>query len=121
SSRRVKPLPLVSPSRGAQLTTTASGSTVRSSLGLRSTWFSVGVLSLQPPSPNAPVAAGTRIRLSGVVRGVRDVVVQTRSSGQPWKQLRSITADAKTGAFHFAVRPSTTTDYRLATAHDAAA
>jgi SpoIID/LytB domain protein len=121
SSRRVKTLKLVSLSRGAQLTTTASGSSVRSALGLRSTWFSVGVLSLQPPTPNPPVAAGTRIRLSGLVRGVRDVVVQARSSGQPWKQLRSIVPAPKTGAFHFVVRPSATTDYRLATPHDVAA
>jgi stage II sporulation protein D len=121
SSRRVKTLKLLSLSRGTQHTTTASGSSVQSSLGLRSTWFSVGVLSLEPPSPNPPVAAGTRIRLSGVVRGVRGVVVQARSSGQPWRQLRSITPAAKTGVFHFAVRPSATTDYRLATAHDAAA
>ena len=121
SSRRVKTLELLSLSHGTQRTTTASGSTVQSSLALRSTWFSVGVLSLQPPSPNPPVAAGTRIQLSGIVRGVRDVVVQARSSGQPWTQLRTIIPAPKTGAFHFAVRPSATTDYRLATGHDVAA
>jgi hypothetical protein len=79
------------------------------------------VLSLVPPSPNPAVAAGTRIRLSGVVRGIRGVVVQQRSNGTPWTTLRSVVPAPKTGAFHFAVRPSTTTDYRLATAHDVAA
>jgi hypothetical protein len=55
------------------------------------------------------------------VRGVHGVVVQARSAGQPWKQLRSIVPAPKTGAFHFSVNPAQTTDYRLATAQDAAA
>ena len=121
SSRRVKTLELVSLSRGAQATTPVGGGAAQSALGLRSTWFSVGVLSLQPPTPHTPAAAGTRVRLSGVVRGVRGVVLQERSSGNPWKQLKSIVPAPKTGAFHLAVKPAATTDYRLATAHDAAA
>ena len=80
-----------------------------------------GVLALQPPAPNPPVAAGTRIQLTGVARGVRGVVVQERTQGRPWTQLRSIVPAPTTGAFHFAVAPSATTDYRLATAQDAAA
>ena len=55
------------------------------------------------------------------MRGVRGVVLQERSSGNPWKQLKSIVPAPKTGAFHLAVKPAATTDYRLATAHDAAA
>jgi stage II sporulation protein D len=121
SSRRVKTATIVSLSHGTQIATSVSGSTTQSALGLRSTWFSVGVLSLQPPSPNPVVAAGSRIRLSGIVRGVRGVVVQERSVGKPWQQLRAIVPAPKTGAFHLAVRPQTTTDYRLATAKDAAA
>jgi stage II sporulation protein D len=121
SSRRVKTLNVASLVRGTQTTTALAGAATASAVGLRSTWFSVGVLSLQPPSPNAPLAAGARIRLTGVVRGVRGVVVQERTSGQPWKQLRSIVPAPKSGVFHFAVRPSATTDYRLATAQDAAA
>jgi stage II sporulation protein D len=121
ASRRVKTATIVSLSRGTPIATSVSGSTTQSALGLRSTWFSVGVLSLQPPSPNPPVAAGTRVRLSGVVRGVRGVVVQERTRGTPWKQLRSIAPAPGTGAFHFAVRPQATTDYRLATPNDAAA
>jgi len=121
SSRRVKTLKLASLSRGTRATTAVAGTASASALALRSTWFSVGVLSLQPPAPNRVVTPGTRIRLSGVVRGVRGVVVQQRSRGTPWTPLRSITPAAKTGAFHFAVRPKLTTDYRLATAQDAAA
>lgn len=121
SSRRVKTVEIASLARGTQSTTSVDGSAVQSALGLRSTWFSVGVLSLQPPAPNPRIAPGTRVRLTGVVRGVRGVVVQERSRGIPWKQLRRIVPARKTGAFHFAVKPRVTTDYRLATAHDAAA
>jgi SpoIID/LytB domain protein len=120
SSRRVKTLNVTSLAHGEQGATSASGGTTASALGLRSTWFSVGVLSLQPPVPNAPVASGTRVRLSGVVRGVRGVVLQARSLGGPWKPVKSI-VPPKTGAFHVAVKPKATTDYRLATAQDAAA
>jgi stage II sporulation protein D len=121
SSRRVKTLKLTSLSRGNRLTTTAGGVTVASALGLRSTWFSVGFLSLRPPSPNPRVAPGTKVRLTGVVRGLHGVVVQARRAGQPWQQLRTITPAAKTGRFRFSVRPMVTTKYRLATAQDAAA
>jgi stage II sporulation protein D len=121
SSKRVKTLKLISLQRGSQHTSKLSGAAVASALSLRSTWFSVGVLSLQPPLPNPVVAPGTRVRLSGVVRGVRGVVAQARTRGKPWKQLRSIVPAAATGAFHFAVKPKVTTQYRLATAGDAAA
>jgi stage II sporulation protein D len=121
SSRRVKTLRLTSLSRGVQHTSAVSGATAASALGLRSTWFSVGVLSLRPPSPNPAVAPGTRVTLSGVVRGARGVVVQKRSSGTPWVRLRSVVPAVQTGAIRFAVKPKVTTQYRLATAHDAAA
>ena len=118
SSRRVKTLKVTSLSHGSQLTATAGGSAISSALGLRSTWFSVGVLSLRPPSPNPAVAPGTRVTLTGLVRGVRGVVVESSPAGAPWTQFRTI---ATTGAFHFSVKPKVTTRYRLATTNDAAA
>ena len=118
ASRRVKTLKVTSVSRGTQLTASVGGVTAASALGLRSTWFSVGVLSLQPPSPNPAVALGTRVGLSGVVRGVKGVVVQRSTSGTPWTQFRSIST---AGAFHVSVKPQVTTLYRLATQSDAAA
>jgi len=120
SSRRVKTLRLTSLSRGDQLTSSVPGATTASALGLRSAWFSVSVLSLQPPSPNPPVAAGTRVTLRGVARGVRGLIVQKRSSGTAWVPFRSVVPAAKTGAFRLAVKPKVTTQYRLATANDAA-
>jgi stage II sporulation protein D len=121
SSKRVKTLKLKSLQRGTQHTASVRGTAVASALGLRSTWFSVGVLSLQPPAPNPAVARGTRITLNGVVRGVREVVLQARSGGGLWQQLRRIVPAAGTGAFHVSVKPRVTTQYRLATAQDAAA
>jgi stage II sporulation protein D len=120
-SRRVKTLTISSLDHGATTTASVGGAATQSALGLRSTWFSVGVLSLQPPAPNLPVASSTTVMLTGVVRGVRGVVVQQRTVGRPWTQLKSIAPAAATGAFHLAVRPKVTTDYRLATAADAAA
>lgn len=121
SSKRVKTLELTSLRRGAEHTSSVRGASVASALALRSTWFGVGVLSLQPPAPNPAVAPGTRVVLTGVVRGLHGVVVQARTGGKPWKRLRSIVPAAGTGAFHFSVKPRATTRYRLATAQDAAA
>jgi stage II sporulation protein D len=118
SSRRVKTLKVTSLSRGSQLAATAGGASIASGLGLRSTWFSVGVLSLQPPSPNPILARGKRVTLTGVVRGVRGVVLQQATAGTAWTQLRKIT---KSGAFQLSIRPKVTTKYRLATKNDAAA
>jgi stage II sporulation protein D len=118
ASRRVKTVKVTSLSRGSQLTATVGGATIASALALRSSWFSVGVLSLQPPSPNPAVHSGTGVTLNGVVRGVTGAVVQRSIADAPWTQFRSI---ARTGAFHLSVKPKVTTQYRLATQNDAAA
>jgi stage II sporulation protein D len=117
SSRRVKILKLTSLQRGTERVSSVRGATAASALGLRSSWFSVGVLSLQPPAPNPAVAPSTTVTLSGVVRGVRGVVVQKSSGGSPWKRLRAVDS----GTFQLAVKPKVTTLYRLATAQFAAA
>jgi stage II sporulation protein D len=117
ASKRVRTLKVSALSGGAEHSSSITGSTTASALALRSTWFSVGVLSLQAPSPNPKVVSGTSVTLSGVVRGVQGVVVQKRSSGRPWQQLRSLVA----GAFSFAVKPKVTTQYRLTSATDTAA
>jgi stage II sporulation protein D len=117
-SRRVKTVTVTSLAAGAPVMKSVGGAASQAALGLRSDWFSVGVLSLQPPAPNPAVAAGTRVTLTGVVRGVHGVVVQERTAGALWKQFKSITP---AGAFHLVVKPTVTTDYRLATTDDAAA
>ena len=56
--------------------------------------------------------------LTGIVRGVKGVVVQKRSRRRHVGAARSVTTP---GAFQFDVKPKVTTEYRLATANDAAA
>jgi stage II sporulation protein D len=121
SSRRVSALDVSSLQRGTESTASVDGAAVASALGLRSTWFSVGVLSLQPPLPNRPVPYGGKVRLSGVARGVKGVVVQQRRRHVPWTQLAPAAPDRRTGSFTLTVKAKATTDYRLATADDAAA
>ena len=118
ASRRVKTLKVTSLSRGSQLTAMVGGAKVASARALRSSWFSIGILSLEPPSSNPAVHPGTRVTLTGVVRGVHGAIVQRSTAGAPWTQFRPI---AKTGVFHFSVKPKVTTQYRLATQNDAAA
>ena len=121
SSKRVRTIKLTALTHGQPSTTAVAGGLTASALGLRSTWFSVGVLSLQPPAPNPPVTPGSRVLLSGVVSGVRGAVVQQRTAGGIWTQFKQIAPTATGGAFRLVVRPSATTDYRLATPQDAAA
>ena len=93
-----------------------------SALGLRSTWFSVGVLSLQPPSPNPAVAAGhegqaeRRRARRPAASSCRSAAAGRRVDAPPGGRPRP-----EDGAFHFTVKPKVTTAYRLATAQDAAA
>jgi hypothetical protein len=116
SSRRVKTLKVTSLSHGSQLTATTGGAAIASALSLRSTWFSVGVLSLQPPSSNPAVAPGTKVVLTGLVRGVQGAVIQRSTARTAWTQFRTV---AMTGAFRLTVRPKATTKYRIATENDA--
>jgi hypothetical protein len=83
---------------------------LRRVLGLRSTWFSVGVLSLSGP-PSA-VTYGSSTRLNGVARGVGGVTLQQQVSGS-WQPLGAVKA-ASDGALAVAVAPKVTTVYRLA-------
>jgi len=120
-SKRVAQLDVALRAHGSQSDVSLTGNTVAYDLNLRSSWFTVGVLSLQPPSPNVVVSPGTDVTLGGVVRGVKGVVLQARSVGGTWTELQSVTPDPGTGAISIDVTPAATTDYRLATTADAAA
>src|SRR5262249_25831039 len=78
---------------------------------------SVGVLSLTTPA--TPVTYGSTTRLSGVARGVRPVQLQQRSGGT-WQLVAGLKA-AQDGSISVAVKPTVTTQYRLASAKVAAA
>jgi stage II sporulation protein D len=90
------------------------GTSVRTALKLRSTWFSVGVLSLTRPAPVKPVEYGSQAQLSALVRGVTGVALEQRPSGSAWQSLSSV-APAAAAPVTVTAKPTVTTYYRLAT------
>lgn len=86
------------------------GADVRRRLELRSTWFRVGLLSLDPPK--APVEYGSQLRLAGIVRGSATATLEQRA-GAIWEPAVRLKPGAG-GAFRAAVKPLVSTDYRLA-------
>jgi stage II sporulation protein D len=92
---------------------------LRGALGLRSTWFDVGILSLTPPSPSTPVVYGSSVSLSGLIRGVSGVSFEERPSAAPWQAVAPA-VPAADGSLRLTAKPTITTDYRLATATAAA-
>jgi stage II sporulation protein D len=93
-------------------TKTLTGTQVQSDLGLRSTWFELGWLSLTPPA--GPVPSGGTLTLTGAAQGMTGVTVQMRVPGAAWQTLGPVSPDS-TGAFTVQVSPVGTTWYRLAT------
>ncbi len=113
SSGRVKSLNVV----GTKTTASIQATDLRRKLGLRSTWFSVGVLSLSAP-PQA-VIFGNRARLTGVARGLTQTILEQRQ-GADWQAVGSVKSD-DAGAVSVVVKPSITTQYRLASGKVSAA
>jgi SpoIID/LytB domain protein len=105
SSGRLKTLTIV----GTNGTVSMDGADVRKRLGVRSTWLTVGVLSLT--APTAVVTYGSRTQLSGVARGLPATVLQ-QFDGAAWKDLGTVKA-AKDGALAMSIKPTVTTRYRL--------
>ena len=89
---------------------------LRTTIGLRSTWFTVGLLSLTQPQPVAPVAYGGTVNLASVVRGFSGVTLEQRPAGADWQTVHPVT----TGASQVTATPTVTTDFRLATSTVAA-
>jgi SpoIID/LytB domain protein len=87
-----------------------TGAALQRALGLRSTWFSVGWLTLAPPAE--PLPFGGTATLSGTVRGVSDATLEQRIGGGDWTTLAAVEPDAG-GAFSIRVTPGATTRYRL--------
>jgi hypothetical protein len=110
---RVGKLTLVTPLTAMAVPAT----TLRNAIGLRSTWFTVGVMSLSAPVPSAPVAYGTPLTLIGTVRGIPGVTLEQRVSGGTWQSVGPVAS----GLLKLTQRPTITTDYRLATTTAAAA
>jgi stage II sporulation protein D len=107
-SQRVQTMTLI----GTKGQVTVSGSDVRTKLGLRSTWFRVGVLALDRPAKT--VEYGGAIRLTGLARAAgRNLRLEQRVSGRIWEPAARV-APAGGGVVQVAVKPTTTTWYRLA-------
>lgn len=105
SSGRIKVLNVV----GTKSTLAVPGADVRRRLGVRSTWFSIGVLSLT--APPQPVTYGGRGKLIGLARGLTQAVLQSLQ-GDSWTEVAAVKAD-KDGVITALVKPTITTRYRL--------
>jgi stage II sporulation protein D len=91
-------------------TATRTGAQIRSELGLRSTWFSIGVLNIAPSKRKS--ACRTRVRLDVTSRNVTGVTLQQRPvTGGAWQNLATEPAGAD--SFSFVHRPCQSTIYRL--------
>jgi SpoIID/LytB domain protein len=97
--------------KGSEGDVSVTGADVRKALGLRSTWFSVGVLSLSAPAD--PVVYGARAKLGGTARGA-PVVLQQRPYGGAWADVGPLSPAG--GAVAPVVSPKISTAYRVVAA-----
>jgi stage II sporulation protein D len=81
------------------------GGTLRAELGLRSTWFTIGVLRLKGA---ATVKPGKRTTLHAFERHLAGAELQKRVGSGSWQDVRPVQ-----GKMDIVVRPSVTTYYRL--------
>jgi hypothetical protein len=88
-----------------------SAGQVRRALGLRSTWISVGLLSLARAA--GTVAPGTTVTLFGRAEGLKTVTLEQRPVGGTWSAGPALTI-APDKSISIDVTPSATTEYRLA-------
>ena len=90
--------------------TTVRGGDVRTKLGLRSTWFRVGALALQKPA--RPIETGGAATLSGLARGLT-ATLEAKPYDGLWAPVGVVKPGAA-GAVAVGVKPSISTEYRLA-------
>jgi stage II sporulation protein D len=97
--------------RLASVTRRIEAQDFRRDLGLRSTWFNVRVLNLDPPLRRA--LADRQIELRGFVRGLSKVRLEQQIGGGTWTTVRPVRTRPD-GRFSMLVQPKRTTSYRLA-------
>ena len=90
---------------------TVPASLVRTALGLRSTWLSVGVLRLDPPD-SMPLLFGASVELSGIARGLGPARLASSPDGMSWSQAGALVGRSG-GVASVTVRPTRTMRYRL--------
>ena len=98
--------------KGIRSSKTMAGDDVRRALDLRSTWFTVRVLNLDPPLERA--LANRPVELRGFVRGLSKVRLEQQVNGGTWTTVRPVRTRPD-GRFTITVTPRRTTSYRLAT------
>ena len=108
ASKRAGEVSVLTPAGVAQ---TIAGSDLRFLLGLRSSWFSVGALSLVRPAPDVPYGAAET--LTGLARGVTAPVLESKIGAGAWQQVQAL-APGTDGAFSVQLQPGLTTFYRIA-------
>ena len=101
SSKRVARARLSGPSGSRSI----SGATLRTVLGLRSTWFSIGVLRL---SGGGAIQEGQRKTLRVLTRNIGRVTLQRRTGSSSWVNVRRVQ-----GRESVTVRPRATSYFRL--------
>ena len=98
---------------GDQSERVVSGSELRTALGLRSTWFSVGVMALDPLT-KATIAYGTPFKLTGLGRGLEDLRLEQRSPGTSDWTVNQDVAGAPDGSFSITIKAAAPEEYRVA-------
>jgi stage II sporulation protein D len=83
---------------------------LRTSLGLRSTWVTIGVLRLDQPSTAA--VYGSKVRLTGIARGLPAPVLAASQSGATWTPVGPLQRDTS-GVASLVVKPERTLRYRI--------
>lgn len=91
---------------GSSGSETFSGGELRSALGLRSTWFTIGVLRL---TGAGTVRQGQTRTLRALVRNMASVKLQRKVGSGSWVDVRAVQ-----GRVNLSVKPAATTLYRLA-------
>jgi stage II sporulation protein D len=83
---------------------------LRTSLGLRSTWVTIGVLRLD--QPGEPVVYGSSVRLTGIARGLASPALASSQSGATWTRVARLNRQTS-GVASVVVKPERTLRYRI--------
>jgi stage II sporulation protein D len=90
--------------------TSVPASLVRTALGLRSTWITMGVMRLD--RPRATVEFGASLRLTGVARNITSPQLAASVTSTTWVAVGSLER-ASDGTVSRTVQPTRTTRYRI--------
>ena len=91
--------------------TTVPSALLRTGLGLRSTWITMGVVRLDRPRTST-VVFGSSLSLTGLARGVTAPQLASSPDGKSWTPAGALER-APDGSFSRAVKPTQTSRYRV--------